>query len=232
MPTTEGTAFDKWTEFYKMAPELGKAPMWPAEPLVRSMCGNYIRGIDKNWAGKSAIEIGFGAGNNLIFLGSIGMQLHGVEVSEQICEQARETVERFGYKADLKPGSNRSIPFPDNVFEVLVSWNVIHYENNEKDMKAAIAEHARVLKKGGRFFISTVAPENKIFDGHRIVGEHCYEIARSDDFRKGQRFFCFDSPSYIQYYFATHFNNVEVGRVTDFMFSEKLDWFLITGVKG
>jgi ubiquinone/menaquinone biosynthesis C-methylase UbiE len=231
MPKTTEKAFDQWTEFYRAAPELGKAPMWPAEPLVRAMKGSYIPGIDKNWAGKKVLEVGFGAGNNFVFLGSQGMELYGVEVSKDICEQTAATIKRFGYETDLREGSNRSIPFEDNTFDLIVSWNVIHYENTEANMRAAIKEHARVLKKGGRVLLSTVAPGNKIFDNHEIVGEHRYQIGRDDDFRKGEVFFCLDSPGYIKYYWGEHFDDVQVGRVSDYLFTEMLDWFLVTGVK-
>jgi SAM-dependent methyltransferase len=231
MPKTTEKAFDEWTAFYQAAPEMGKAPLWPAEPLVRMMKGNYIPGFDKSYVGKNVLEIGFGAGNNFVFLGSLGLNLYGAEVSKDICVQTKETIARFGYDVDLREGSNRSLPFEDNFFDYIVSWNVIHYENTEANMRAAIAEHARVLKPGGRLFISTVAPDNKILENHKIVGDHRYQIGREDDFRKGEVFFCFDSPSYVQFYWGDHFKDINVGRVSDYMFSQMLDWYLITGVK-
>ena len=98
-------------------------------------------------------------------------------------------------------------------------------------MKNAIEEYRRVLKPGGRFFISTTGPEHLILKDSRTLGAHRYQIGRADDFRKGQVFFYFDAPNYIQHYFAEHFKDVLVGRTHDLLFTATLDWFIITGVK-
>jgi SAM-dependent methyltransferase len=231
MQKTETKSFDAWTDFYSAAPAIGKWPLWPAEPLIRMMRGNYVPGIDKEYAGKKAIDVGFGSGNNLLLLGSLGMELYGVEVSENICEQTTEQLSHYGYKADLKAGSNRSIPYPDDSFDVLVSWNVIHYDNTEEHMQQAIAEYARVLKPGGRFFVSTVAPNNKILLGAKQLSAHQFEIGRTDDFRKGEVFFSFGSPENVQKFFGRSFKDVLVGRVTEDLFVDVLDWYMVTGRK-
>ena len=56
-------------------------------------------------------------------------------------------------------------------------------------------------------------------------------IGRDDDFRKGQVYFYFDAPNYLHYYFDPHFADVRVGRIHDHLFTDTLDWFVLTGVK-
>ncbi|MDH4187792.1 MAG: class I SAM-dependent methyltransferase [Nitrospira sp.] len=205
--------------------------MWPSETLVRLFKGDYIPGLHRDYAGKRVIDIGFGNGNNLMFLASLGLYLYGTEVREEICEMVRQKLARLGLNADLRVGTNRCLPFADNEFDFLVSWNVIHYEDNEAAICEAIAEYHRVLAPGGRFFVSTTGPEHKILRDSDTLGGHRYRIGRDDDFRKGQVFFYFDAPNYVQCYFSRLFSKVLVGRTHDFLMTETLDWFVATGVK-
>lgn len=224
-------AFEKWATVYKQFATTGTELMWPSETLVRLFKGTYVPGLEKNYVGKKVLDIGFGNGNNLIFLASLGLSLCGAEVHEEICAIVRKKLAHLGYTSDLRVGTNRQIPFPDDEFDFLVSWNVIHYENNEQDIKVAIAEYKRALKPGGRFFISTTGPEHKILQNSTRIAEHRYCIGREDDFRKGQVFFYFDTPDYMQSCFSKHFSEVYVGRTHSFLLTENLDWFIATGIK-
>jgi len=167
----------------------------------------------------------------LIFLGSLGFKLYGIEVHEQICNTVHTKLTKLGYSSELKVGTNQEIPFPDNYFDFLVSWNVIHYENNEKDIQNALEEYNRILKPGGRMFLSTTGPLHKILLNSKKLGNHRYLIGRDDDFRKGQIFFYFDSETDIKIYFAPFFKKILLGSTHDFLFTETLDWFINTGVK-
>jgi ubiquinone/menaquinone biosynthesis C-methylase UbiE len=224
-------AFETWAEAYKKAAADGSELMWPSETLVRMFKGSYIPGLDRNYAGRKVLDIGFGNGNNLIFLATLGLELHGTEVHPDVCEQTRARLARIGYAADLKVGTNRNLPYADNTFDALVSWNVLHYENTEQGIRDALVEYRRVLKPGGRIFVSTTGPEHMILDGAATLGGHRYRIGRDDDFRKGEVFFYFDAPNYIQHYFSAQFANVLVGRTHDHLFTATLDWFVVTGTK-
>jgi SAM-dependent methyltransferase len=226
-------SFDKWAGYYGDVAKSGEELLWPSETLVRLFKGSYVPGLDrKGYRGKSVLEVGHGNGNNLVLLGSLGLKLAGTEVDERICETTRERLAKFGLEADLKVGTNQALPFADGSFDYLVSWNVIHYEPTEEDMVRAIREYSRVLKPGGRFFLSTTGPEHMILQGARTVGKHRYQICREDDFRKGEIFFYFDEPRYVHAYFDPVFEDVLVGRTHDHMLTDTLDWFIVTGRRG
>lgn len=224
-------SFDKWATNYRKWATEGSGLMWPSETLVRLIKGEYIPRLGKTFDGRKVIDIGFGHGNNLIFLGSVGLCLHGTEVRDEICQIVRAKLAHLGYEADLRVGTNRRLPFPDNEFDFLVSWNVVHYEDNELAIREAIAEYHRVLKQGGRFFISTTGPKHKILRDSSKIGKHLYRIGRNDDFRKGEVFFYFDTPGEVKRYLRECFSNVLVGRTCDFLMTETLDYFIATGVK-
>jgi ubiquinone/menaquinone biosynthesis C-methylase UbiE len=225
MKNTE--AFTQWMNFYC---KQQKGLMWPNETLVRFFKGSYMPGFRESYAGKSVLEVGFGTGNNLMFCGTLGMELFGVEVHEDICQQIGKKIKEMGYDADLRVGRNSEIPFPDDSFDYIVSWDVIHYEGCEERIIKAVKEYSRVLKPGGRVFLSTVAPDHTILRKSKTLGNHQYEIGREDDFRKGEIFFYFDSPNYLDFYFSGHFSEIKVGRVTLDYFTEVNDTFILSAL--
>ncbi len=224
-------SINKWKNFYSEGPKKGIGKVWPSETLVTLFKGSYFPWFQETCQGKKVLDIGFGSGNNLMFCATLGMVLYGVEVHEDICQQTSERLLEMSYEADLKPGDNRNIPFSDNFFDYLISWDVIHYEGREDRVIEAIAEYHRVLKPGGRFFLSTVAPDHTILRNSETLGGHRYEIGREDDFRRGQVFFSFDAPQYIEFYFSKYFSNVLVGRSNLNYFVETIDTFIATGLK-
>jgi SAM-dependent methyltransferase len=229
--TMTETPAEKWSVAYRALAAEGTEMLWPSETLVRLLRGAYVPDLDREYTGKRCLEVGFGNGTNLVFLGSLGLKLHGTEIDERIVEPVTRKIETAGFATDLRVGHNREIPFPDDHFDVLVSWNVIHYETSESAMAEAIAEHARVLRPGGRFFVSTTGPDHKILVGATRVSPHVYHLAFEGDFRKGDTYFCFETVDYVQRCFSEQFSDVMVGRTHDFLMTDTLDWFVVTGVK-
>jgi len=225
---TTGIDENKWALSYADDPGLG----WPCETLIRVLKGDYVPGLDRDYAGKKVLDVSCGNGNNLAFLASLGLELYGTEVHDDILVSVREKLARLGTKADLRAGTNRDLPFGNDQFDLLVSWNVIHYETTEIDIRRALSEYHRVLRPGGRFVVSTTGPDHKILQGCEALGEHRYRIGRKDDFRCGEILYCFDEPAHIMECFSPPFLDVLVGRTHDFLFSATLDWFIVTGRKG
>ena len=220
-------AIRDWTKAYESSIE----KLWPSETLVRLFNGEYIPNLDKSFEGRKLLEVGCGTCNNFNFYASLGLKIYGTEISRDIAKLMESRLRSRTYQATIKVGFNKKLPFENDAFDYLVSWNVIHYEDNERDMERAIAEYARVLKPGGRLFLSTTGPQHMILRDSKLLGCHRYQIGRSDDFRRGQVYFYFDSPQYIAFYFSKHFENVLVGRVNDFLFTAYQDYFIVTATR-
>jgi hypothetical protein len=71
-----------------------------------------------------------------------------------------------------------------------------------------------------------------ILAGAETLGGHRYRIGREDDFRRGEVFFYFDAPNYIEHYFSQSFSDVRVGRTHDVLMTDTLDWYVVSAVKG
>jgi len=230
--TVDAKILKDWVDVYTSANQKWEEFTYPSETLVRLFKGSHITGKRLETAGKSILDIGFGDGNNTLFLASLGMKVSGIEIEKSICNRASERMLRQGVMADLRVGSNQHIPFADSSFDFLVSWNVLHYEGTETGVEKGIQEYCRVLKPGGRLLLSTTGPESPILLNAKTLGNHRYEIRRPNDFRSGQVHFFFDAPQYLEYYFSPYLNDLKIGRIEDKLFTAKLDWWLLTGLKG
>lgn len=229
--TQKSRAFELWADFYKSTAESGDVHTWPSETLTRLLRGSYIPGQQRDHKGRSVIDIGFGDGNNLLLCGSLGMELHGTEVDAEICDLVRKRMDGLGHKADLRVGTNTEIPFEDTSFDYLVSWNVIHYEDTEEKMIQAIEEYRRVLKPGGRLFLSTAGPDDYIHRDAERLGKHRHRVGNEEDFRHGQVLFFFDAPEDIEHYFSRSFDSVQVGRSRHDLFTAVQDYWIVTATK-
>jgi SAM-dependent methyltransferase len=223
-------AFEKWSGAHLARAGEGALHLWPSETLVRIFRGRFVPGLARDLRGTSVLDVGCGDGNNLLLYASLGMHISATEVTEEVCGLVRSRLAAMGCEVDARVGCNRELPFEDDRFDFLVSWNVLHYESNDSDVQSAVAEYARVLKPGGRVVISTTGPDHLILAGAARLGPHRYRI-EIDDFRRGQVFFYFERPESLRGRLEKSFDDVLVGRDRTELFSRNVDFFIATGVK-
>jgi ubiquinone/menaquinone biosynthesis C-methylase UbiE len=96
--------------------------------------------------GLRVLEVGVGMGADYLEWLKAGAQATGVDLSSASLERARRRCELAGYKADLHPADAEHLPFPDNSFDVVYSYGVIHHS---PDTARCLREARRVLKPGG-----------------------------------------------------------------------------------
>ena len=69
---------------------------------------------------------------------------------------ANARMENVADRVEVQNADARSLPFPDNSFDVVVSSFVIHNLNRPADRKQVMLEIARVLKPGGQLAIADI----------------------------------------------------------------------------
>ena len=101
----------------------------------------------KGSRGLKVLEIGVGMGADYLEWLKAGAQARGVDFSAASIELARRRCELAGYRPDLRVADAENLPFPDNSFDVVYSYGVMHHS---PDTQQCVREARRVLKPGGQ----------------------------------------------------------------------------------
>lgn len=116
-----------------------------------------------------------------------GFSVYGCEVSEEIASVAFENLIKASYEDfSVVVGENLKLPFDDELFDVLVSINTLHYSIGT-EIEKVLLEWKRVLKPGGIIFLESVGPDHFVREASERV-ELLNWLWGHDDFRKGQNF--------------------------------------------
>jgi ubiquinone/menaquinone biosynthesis C-methylase UbiE len=103
------------------------------------------------YPGGRMLEIGCGAGWELVAWAQAGMQVSGLDLSSGALELAKGNFEHNKLPAELKLGNAEQLPFADETFDIVASFGVLH---QTQSTEAAVAEVKRVLKPGGEAAIT------------------------------------------------------------------------------
>ncbi len=96
--------------------------------------------------GLKVLEVGVGLGADHQQFAEAGADLWGIDLTERAVEHTLQRLAAFGLTSHLTVGDAESLDFPDESFDRLYSWGVLHHS---PDTPKAIAEVWRVLKPGG-----------------------------------------------------------------------------------
>lgn len=98
--------------------------------------------------GAKALEVGVGAGTDFLQWARAGAEAYGIDLTEEAIEHIRKRLALYGLTAkDLQVADSEALPYPDNFFDIVYSWGVIHHTPNTQQ---ALHEIIRVTKPGGR----------------------------------------------------------------------------------
>jgi SAM-dependent methyltransferase len=106
-----------------------------------------------------ALELGCGTGRILIPLARSGANLVGIDQSERMLARAIRRARRLPRRSrpDLIRGDIRALPFRARTMSaVLAPYGVLQSLTSDADLDVALAETARVLRRGGQFGIDLV----------------------------------------------------------------------------
>ena len=116
--------------------------------------------------GKDVLEIGFGAGTDHLNLARRGGKMHGIDLTIRHHEITHKRLSLYGFKSNLIIGDTERLPYENETFDFVYSFGVVHHT---PDTKKAVAEVYRVLKPGGRCWLS-VYHKDSIFFWWSIFG--------------------------------------------------------------
>lgn len=100
----------------------------------------------QRWKGKRVLEIGVGLGADHQKFAEAGAELWGVDLTERAISHTARRLAMLDLKSNLQVGDSENLSFPDNQFDLVYSWGVIHHS---PDTQQAAREIMRVLRPGG-----------------------------------------------------------------------------------
>jgi ubiquinone/menaquinone biosynthesis C-methylase UbiE len=218
-----------WERYYR---ELNDSLLLPNEYVTRIFLGNYPNlNLHKDFKGKKICDIGCGDGRNTVLLNKVGFETYGTEITAEICRITKDKLAKHPDSIDsnIKTGYNWSLPFEDESFDYLFSWNACYYMNdNNPDFSQHISEFARVLKKGGIFVVSVPMSDCCTLIGAEELGNDLIRINTQTNFSyiNGTIFKRFNSWNDIETSFGSHFFNFKKGELKDDCFGLPLNYYL------
>jgi len=99
-----------------------------------------------SYKGKNLLEVGCGAGIDLVRFAREGANVTGIDLSKIAIDLAYKNFMQSGLNADLFVMNGECMQFADNMFDVVYAHGVLQYTADTEKM---IAEIHRVLRPGG-----------------------------------------------------------------------------------
>jgi SAM-dependent methyltransferase len=96
--------------------------------------------------GRRVLEVGCGAGTDLVRFARNGAIVTGVDVAPSSIALAARNFAQEGRKAALMVADGEALPFADRSFDLVYAHGVVQYTSNDR---ALVQECRRVLKPGG-----------------------------------------------------------------------------------
>ena len=97
------------------------------------------------YRGKRVLEVGCGAGTDLVRFAKGGALVTGVDLSSSAIALARQNFAHEKLDADLREADGEQLPFPDNTFDLVYAHGVVQYTVDDQRL---VNECRRVLKPG------------------------------------------------------------------------------------
>ncbi len=206
---------------------------YPTEWVIRTILGSYPKlVIDKSsYNGGNVLDLGFGDGRNIQLLFNCGLNIFGVEITQQICDSVGEMLRTKNISADLKVGSNNKIPFPDNFFDYILASSSCYYVDGHTSFSDNLFEINRVLKPNGYLIanfplFSDIKEIEESFilkdchftsDGHVLITNDIYGI------RNGYKFKAFKNEAELMEEFQPFFEEICTSRLFENYFGVQIN---------
>jgi SAM-dependent methyltransferase len=160
---------ERWDECWT---HVESQPWFPDEQVVRFLARYVSRkvgfGVDEvRYADDRrpvGLDLGCGKGRHVVLMSDLNIASYGMDVSDVAIKFASDWMQSLGRKADLRTASMTDLPYENEQFDFVICHGV--FDHALYDIrKEAIKEVKRVLRDGGRFFLSLISERDSAF-GH------------------------------------------------------------------
>lgn len=143
----------------------GEAENPPAQEVIK-----FVEQY-KDRLGSKILDVGSGAGRNLLYLARQGFEATGIDISKKGVELTKQQLQQEKLKGSVVVGDIQKLPFDDTSFDSAISRRVLDY-NNTEGVVAKMQEIARVIKPDGIFFLTVRSEHQPIKQNEELVEEN------------------------------------------------------------
>jgi ubiquinone/menaquinone biosynthesis C-methylase UbiE len=127
----------------------------------------HLRDLFRSLEGRGRLlEVGSGIGVDSIQLARCGFDVTAVDLTDNAIRVARQFARHRGVPIDFRLGNAEQLDFPDESFDAVYSFGVLHHT---PDIEKAVAEVRRVLKPGGTAYVMLYHRDSVVNLAHKLL---------------------------------------------------------------
>jgi SAM-dependent methyltransferase len=116
------------------------------------------------WAGKRVLEVGCGAGSDLLRFAKAGARATGIDLSPRSALLTKTRLRLYNCQGNVLIADAERLPFKTDSFDLVYSWGVLHHT---PDTEQSIKEVYRVTRLGGKICVM-------LYHRHSLVALQMY----------------------------------------------------------
>ena len=203
------TAHHHWDKLWQV--EEGRADWLKPDPDVVAFAKSCFSA-----GARQALDLGCGVGRHALALGEMGFETSAIDASPAGLEELRHASSACGLDVDLRRAEMTALPFDDDSFDYVLSFNVI-YHGDPSVVRRAIGEIARVLKPGGHYQGTMLSKRNRNFGLGREIAPDTF--VNEDESDKAHPHYYCDAAGLVAL-----FDGFELLRLEDRLHSKPGSW--------
>lgn len=129
-----------WESIYQQGKQLNKYPFSEVVSLIISKL--------REKPNLRVLELGCGAGNNIVFMAENGVDVSGIDISPTAVAFSKERLAKKGLYGDVVCGCFSKLPWPTSYFDLVVDRGALTCVSENK-LRVALNEVNRVLAPDG-----------------------------------------------------------------------------------
>ena len=174
------TAVEAWDE--RWATPEGRADWLVPHPAVAGLVP-----VLKARGAQHVLDLGCGVGRHALFFAEHGFAVEAIDGAAAGLDFARREAAARGVRLSLRQADADALPFVDESFDYVLSWNVI-FHGTMGDVGRRLAEIWRVLKPGGLFQGTMLSKRDVQFGRGRAIAPDTF--IRGSDPKAHPHFYC------------------------------------------
>lgn len=224
---TDPTRDQSWRTHYEAR---RRQRVYPTEFVLRTLLGRYPRHrLDPaRYPGARMLDVSCGDGRNLGLLLDLGFRVSATELDEETTQALSAAFP----EVEFRVGRNNALPFEDARFDYLLACHTCYYLDGDDAWARNLAEHTRVLRPGGVFIGSVLAPGNFLVEASTRQPDGSL-LVQSDPFalRDGGRVQDARSEDELRAALAPHLRDIRVAHLRDDYYGLRVNAYVFVGAR-